>query len=108
MGTGPRSKIPPYDAYRATQRSSNAPRRCNCCFLGHATLQQRSWTLQLLLPDVTMAATGATQRCCNISGLCNCCSWGHATLSDAATAASGATLRSCSAFGRCKCCFWGH
>ena len=30
----------------ATQRSCNAPGRCNCCFSGHATLLQRSWTLQ--------------------------------------------------------------
>ena len=37
-------------ASRATQRSCNAPRRCNCCFQGHATLQQGPRTLQLLLP----------------------------------------------------------
>ena len=33
-------------ASRATQRCCNALRRCNFCFQGHATLQQRSWALQ--------------------------------------------------------------
>ena len=31
----------------APQRSSNVPGRCNC-FWGHATLQQRFWTLQMV------------------------------------------------------------
>ena len=60
-------------ASKAAERSCNAPRRCNCCFRGHATLLQRSQTLQLLLlgpcnaPALLLdAATAAsTQRCCN-------------------------------------------
>ena len=60
----------------ATQGSCNAPGRCNCCFWGHAALQQRPWTLQLLLLGPRNAA---------------------ATLQDAATAAYGATRRSCKA-----------
>ena len=44
----------------ATQRSCNAPSRCNCYFLAPATLLQPSWTLQLLL--------------------LGCCFWGHAAL----------------------------
>ena len=67
------------------QRSCNAARRCNCCFLASATILRRSRTLQLLCP-----------------GLCNA----PATLPDAATAASRATGRSCNAARRCNCCFW--
>ena len=70
-----------------TQRSCNAPGRCNCGFQSHATLQQRSWALQRLLPEPICAP---------------------ATLLDAATAASRATHRSCNAPGRCNCCFQGH
>ena len=69
----------------ATQRCCNASGRCNCCFQGHATLLQRSWTLQLLLPgprkapptllDVATASSRATQGSCTASrptqGSCN-------------------------------------
>ena len=42
--------------FGAKQRSCNSPRRCNCCLQGHATLLQRSRTLQLLLPEPRNAA----------------------------------------------------
>ena len=45
-------------ASRATLRCCDAPRRCKCCFQGHATLQQRSQTMQT-------AASWAAQRCRN-------------------------------------------
>ena len=89
---------------RAVIDPCHAPRRCNCCFSGHATLLnapgrcyccfqgrvtqlQRSQTLQLLLlgprsasatlPHAATAASGSTQSSSNAP----------ATLLDAATAA---------------------
>ena len=72
---------------RATERSYNTPRRCNCCFWSHRTLLQHSWVLQLLLLDQSNAP---------------------ATLPDAATGAAGATGRSCTSPGHCKCYFSSH
>ena len=68
------------------QRSCNAPRCCNCCFLATATLLQRSQTLQLLLPGhcnalATLPDDPAKQRClATAPGRCNCCFLATATL----------------------------
>ena len=84
-------------AYSVSKRSIKASVRCNCFFQSHRTLQQFSWTLQLLQAFRLRASLKRSQTLQLVRP--------EPQDPGATTAASRATGRSCNAYEPCSCCF---